>query len=191
MINNSSWTLGCCWKKNHKLNFHSGPQHHRESCLKPRSLTFSSTNKTCKKKPSVVAYTLQGTNPYPTWGKRNIIFKSELVGDMLVPQYCWWFRNPDPAPVEVYKVSKTSQVVGNGISETSTVFLPRTLFFRYNFTFPKVGYVGCGPLPINSGKWRVSTEPVSLNMYISILVVTGILGRGLKRGGHYLEDHPI
>ena len=32
----------------------------------------------------------------------------------------------------------------------TNISLPRTLFcFRCNFTFPKVGYVGCGPPPIN------------------------------------------
>jgi len=66
----------------------------------------------------------------------------------------------------------------------TNISLPRRLFvLDVTSLLKRWDMLGVAPLPL--------TEPPSLNMNIIILVIAGILGGGLKRGGHYLEDHPI
>lgn len=66
----------------------------------------------------------------------------------------------------------------------TNISLPRTLFaLDVTSLFQRWDMLGVAPLPLK--------EPPCPNMNIIILVIAGILGGGLKRGGHYLEDHPI
>ena len=68
-----------------------------------------------------------------TTGKNDyMIFTQTVISRVLgtpIYQYCWWFRNPANQlrlvdyPI-IYKVLAPSQVVGNGISEPSTVPVP-------------------------------------------------------------------
>ncbi len=105
------------------LDFIHNSKHPTKNTLKPQKCLWHSL---CH--PGFSSHVIPPKTNF--WNLNRILQFQERLGPSFLASYCWWFWNPVNSPVEVgswnpiiHKVLAPSQVVGNGISEPSTVCL--------------------------------------------------------------------